>query len=763
MFGLQQSTPNANFFSTPNNTSRSTANFSFGGSNQNAALTSTPLQPTSLSTTFSLAGPTSNTFGATTAPTTNGSIHKFEPVSGTDKITKNNTQQQIRTKIFNISAMTVYEKKSMEELRFEDYSDNRKFSNLLQPIQSNITGATPAFSTSTTNLFNSNSAQQPTLNSALQNFKSVLTANVLLFQPFSFNNPMLTATTTSSSPFGLGSTTTTAPFGSPQASTTSVFAFGQPSTSTAAPLFGGTISTPSINLGSSALNSNTSAAPSTLAFNFSTPKTATATASTFTFNSGLPPTQPTLSLFAQPTTSNMFSQQQPTVPSIFSTNTAPSTNSLFSTQSQQQVATSAYTMQQQTPSQTRTQIQLFQTMLNVQPFNNELNFLAKTIKPSVNFDRNRIRTAPEQEQSQQHAPLFPSFLKPNSTLTPHNNNTNTNTTFNGLSSTTFNSSSNLTFTIGQKRKLADTFLDEIDDDATFKANASLTTPKRPRVLDMNKIRTAVLGGDNTNQEQQSISVTNGYHSNIERATTTINNKNNGLDFSNSFNTTHSTSLSVSNGWKKFATYDDYIASKQKQTPHTNGYHHHSPHRLNEEIITNGDSNHHNGTLKNGENDREDRRKQLDIISTRPDYTYESLTNEYTYDDEYKRYRIKNLKITRKNYGSIEFPGWTDVTQLNLDETVTIGWKEICAYPYEDNKPEVGLGLNKPAIVVLYRVYPSCGQRSIDGTTNQLITDPDKLLSIDYPTIIKEQTQKMNVKFIDYDIYSGTWTFQVPHF
>jgi hypothetical protein len=43
-----------------------------------------------------------------------GTIHKFDAVAGTDKISKNGIQTQIRTKIFNLCAMPVYEKKSTE-------------------------------------------------------------------------------------------------------------------------------------------------------------------------------------------------------------------------------------------------------------------------------------------------------------------------------------------------------------------------------------------------------------------------------------------------------------------------------------------------------------------------------------------------------------------------------------------------------------------------------------------------------------------------
>ncbi|CAF5112875.1 unnamed protein product, partial [Rotaria socialis] len=41
-----------------------------------------------------------------------GTIHKYDSVAGTDKVTKNGAQTQIRVKHCNICVMPVYEKKS---------------------------------------------------------------------------------------------------------------------------------------------------------------------------------------------------------------------------------------------------------------------------------------------------------------------------------------------------------------------------------------------------------------------------------------------------------------------------------------------------------------------------------------------------------------------------------------------------------------------------------------------------------------------------
>ena len=53
---------------------------------------------------------------STPLPVTNatGTIHKFAPAQGADKVNRNGIQASIITKLFNICAMPVYEKKSME-------------------------------------------------------------------------------------------------------------------------------------------------------------------------------------------------------------------------------------------------------------------------------------------------------------------------------------------------------------------------------------------------------------------------------------------------------------------------------------------------------------------------------------------------------------------------------------------------------------------------------------------------------------------------
>ena len=58
--------------------------------------------------------PSTSTLQIPSTGTGTGTIHKFDPAISSDKINKNGIQTQIRTKLFNVCAMPVYEKKSME-------------------------------------------------------------------------------------------------------------------------------------------------------------------------------------------------------------------------------------------------------------------------------------------------------------------------------------------------------------------------------------------------------------------------------------------------------------------------------------------------------------------------------------------------------------------------------------------------------------------------------------------------------------------------
>lgn len=44
-----------------------------------------------------------------------------------------------------------------------------------------------------------------------------------------------------------------------------------------------------------------------------------------------------------------------------------------------------------------------------------------------------------------------------------------------------------------------------------------------------------------------------------------------------------------------------------------------------------------------------------------------------------------------------------------------------------------------------------------------VTDPDRLIDMNYSEYLRGMTKKFHGNFLDYDVYTGTWRFKVEHF
>ncbi|XP_071847086.1 nuclear pore complex protein Nup98-Nup96-like isoform X3 [Apostichopus japonicus] len=119
--------------------------------------------------------------------------------------------------------------------------------------------------------------------------------------------------------------------------------------------------------------------------------------------------------------------------------------------------------------------------------------------------------------------------------------------------------------------------------------------------------------------------------------------------------------------------------------------------------------------------------------------------------------VENFTIGREGYGSVFFPGVTDISNLNLDEIVYFRRKEITVYPDDDSKPAEGEGLNKRAEVTLDRTWP------VDKSSREPITDIERLNALGYEEKLERATTKLGAKFIEYRPETGSWVFEVPHF
>ncbi|XP_012944343.1 nuclear pore complex protein Nup98-Nup96 [Aplysia californica] len=147
-----------------------------------------------------------------------------------------------------------------------------------------------------------------------------------------------------------------------------------------------------------------------------------------------------------------------------------------------------------------------------------------------------------------------------------------------------------------------------------------------------------------------------------------------------------------------------------------------------------------------------------VVLTRPGYyTIPSLDEMIDLMDENGNVFVEDFTVGRVGFGNVFFPGTTNVAGMNLDDTVHFRRKEVVVYPDDDKKPPLGEGLNKKAEVTLDCVWPT------DKSTRTPIKSPERLKVLSYADKIEETTAKIGAKFIDYRPETGSWVFQVNHF
>ncbi|XP_021728839.1 nuclear pore complex protein NUP96-like [Chenopodium quinoa] len=112
-------------------------------------------------------------------------------------------------------------------------------------------------------------------------------------------------------------------------------------------------------------------------------------------------------------------------------------------------------------------------------------------------------------------------------------------------------------------------------------------------------------------------------------------------------------------------------------------------------------------------------------------------------------KIRDFVVGRTGFGSVMFLGETDVRGLDLAEIVKFNRNEIVVYEDESIKPDVGEGLNKPAVVSLILKF---GKSGVDGGSFCGVVDR-----------LRESSVKQGAEFMSYDPLSGEWKFRVRHF
>ena len=126
--------------------------------------------------------------------------------------------------------------------------------------------------------------------------------------------------------------------------------------------------------------------------------------------------------------------------------------------------------------------------------------------------------------------------------------------------------------------------------------------------------------------------------------------------------------------------------------------------------------------------------------TRPEYTTSpSITDLARMSSEELR-TVENFTI-QNEHGSVEFPGRSDLTGLNLDKIIQIRRDSVVIYPEGCVKPKPGFGLNRKAKITIFNRFPK--------TPSQSSQFEDKLRKI----CLRERTN-----FHSYDQESGHWVF-----
>jgi len=108
--------------------------------------------------------------------------------------------------------------------------------------------------------------------------------------------------------------------------------------------------------------------------------------------------------------------------------------------------------------------------------------------------------------------------------------------------------------------------------------------------------------------------------------------------------------------------------------------------------------------------------------------------------------IDNLEISRYGYGSVQWPGLTDVRKLDFDAAITIERGSLTLYPEKD-VPPIGEELNKEAVVTL-NVRPS--RADAKPKSEDL-----------FKARLREICEDFGGRFVSYDMEK--WIFRLPHF
>nr|XP_051180504.1 nuclear pore complex protein NUP98A-like isoform X4 [Lolium perenne] len=118
-------------------------------------------------------------------------------------------------------------------------------------------------------------------------------------------------------------------------------------------------------------------------------------------------------------------------------------------------------------------------------------------------------------------------------------------------------------------------------------------------------------------------------------------------------------------------------------------------------------------------------------------------------------QVRDFVVGRQGYGSIKFLGETDVRGLDLESVVEFNNREVVVYKEDSEKPPVGEGLNKAALVTLLNI------KCMNRKTGEPCTEGPRLDKFK-ETLVKT-AKEQGAEFVSFDGAKGEWKFRVKHF
>ncbi|XP_050438636.1 nuclear pore complex protein Nup98-Nup96-like isoform X2 [Adelges cooleyi] len=765
--------------------------FSFGGTTTQPTSNIFGTPQTSTTGTGIFGAPSAGAFGGATgfgAQSAGGTTIKFNPVTGTDTMVKNGVNQTINTRHQSVTVMKEYENKIFEELRFEDYCANRKVGQqgavgggLFGPPNKTLFGST---ATTSTGLFGSTdnkplfgaTTTTPALGAFGNTNTSVFGAQNSIFGKPQQTTPAFGAQTSTSSfgmnaaqpsIFGANTAQTSKPFGvaAPQ---TNIFGTTAPTTFGASTGFGQTAfgaqsnqnnlfnqNKPAFGLGSNTTTSfgfgtNTSTTgaslfgnkPANTGFQITTPAFGNAFGATSTaqpatgglFGANTFNKAPTTSLFSQPNNvqtgvfnnsakpGGIFGQGTQGTGLFGSTNTSTfgtgGTSIFGNTQQPGGIGLFGGTNNPQLTTNQASQNNQFQMQLETlkaMPYGDSPLFkrfykdVTKGDESSVvrsqnvsldKFSSYKVSPIPTPKSIPQVRRNFPQF--------------NRKSLFDGLeeSPPTLNSQEKISdrsiIVSSPRTNYKKLNLKKDSDNSRLKSGNSIIMHTKP-LAKLENYFSAKQGTSSDNTQKVDLS---------------INDENNTIA---ELHSNKQTNINTSKGTETNDVFQNIELGTNSQEP---------------SIDPNTPETDHRTGIK------------LRRIGY---YTIPPMNELADLVDENGACFVDGFTIGRYDYGNVFFPDRFNVAGLDLDSIVHIRHREVIIYQDDENKPPLGVGLNRKATVTLDRVWPN------DKTTKQPITCPDRISATNFVAKLQRASGKMGAHFVDYRSDTGSWVFSVDHF